>query len=302
MRLSNFGYLCKEGVRNIFSNRLMSFACIGVLVACLLLIGSSVLITLNVNQVVGVVEEQNEIIAYIKEGATADDVQLLDLELGAIDNIIHSRYITNDETLESLRIQIGGDAVLFEGLVGKENPLLNRYILRLDDLSIMESTVAEIEQLENIHKVASHPEVASILTGIKRVVAVAGAGIVLILVVVTVVIITNTIKLTVYSRRREINIMKYVGATDTFIRLPFLVEGMVIGLVAALISFFILGLGYTYLLKWVGENFSTYVSIVVVNAINFRDIALYVLGGFAALGMFIGVSGSGMFVRKYLRV
>ena len=302
MRLHNFGYLIKEGARNIFSNKLMSFACIGVLVACLLLIGGSVLLMLNVNQVVGVVEDQNEIVAYLSEGMSSDDVQVLDLSLNGMDNILQVRFVTKSEALAELKAQTGGSAILFEGLEGDENPLLDRYILRLDDLSKLEETVKKISTLDGIEKVEAQPEVAKILTGLKRVVAVSGAGIVLILVVVTIVIITNTIKLTVFSRRKEINIMKYVGATDVFIRMPFLVEGMLIGLIAAVLAFLILGFSYTYLLQWAGENYSNYIGIVVNNAIDFRDIALHLLGGFCTLGVFIGVAGSGVFVRRYLKV
>ncbi len=137
---------------------------------------------------------------------------------------------------------------------------------------------------------------------VRQSIAWCGAGIVAILVVVSIVIITNNIKLTIFSRRREINIMKYVGATDTFIRMPFLVEGIVIGLVSAALAFLLLGFGYTYLMQWVSERFGDFLGPVFERAIDFWSIAHYMFGAFAALGVLIGTTGSGFFVRKHLRV
>jgi len=122
------------------------------------------------------------------------------------------------------------------------------------------------------------------------------------LIVVSLVIITNTIKITVYSRRREINIMKYVGATDSFIRLPFLVEGMMIGLIAALVAFIMLGVGYTYLVEFARDRYAAYFALVVYNFVDFQDIALEIMLSFSAIGVMIGMIASGFFVRKHLRV
>jgi len=302
MRLHNFTYLLKEGARNVVSNKLMSLASIGVLMACLLLIGSATLFSLNVNSIVRYVEQQNEVVAFLEEDLTREDVQVLELTLGQMDNILETTYISKDAALEQQKADIGPE---FEGLLDgleDDNPLLDRFILRVGDPSRIENTVAALRATDGILKVNAATEVSYILAGLKRAVAVAGMTIVAILVVVSVVIITNTIKLTVFSRRKEINIMKYVGATDLFIRMPFLVEGMLIGLLAATLAFLMLGYGYTYLLEWIGKNYAVQLPIVIDNAIDFWEFAPQLLAGFAGLGVFIGVVGSGVFVRKYLKV
>jgi len=302
MRLHNFTYLLKEGARNVVSNKLMSLASIGVLMACLLLIGSATLFSLNVNSIVRYVEQQNEVVAFLEADLTREDVQVLELTLGQMDNILETTYISKDAALEQQKADIGPE---FEGLLDgleDDNPLLDRFILRVGDPSRIENTVAALRATDGILKVNAATEVSYILAGLKQAVTVAGMTIVAILVVVSVVIITNTIKLTVFSRRKEINIMKYVGATDLFIRMPFLVEGMLIGLLAATLAFLMLGYGYTYLLGWIGENYAAQLPIVVDNAIDFWEFAPQLLAGFAGLGVFIGVVGSGVFVRKYLKV
>jgi len=302
MRLHNFTYLLKEGARNVVSNKLMSLASIGVLMACLLLIGSATLFSLNVNSIVRYVEQQNEVVAFLEADLTREDVQVLELTLGQMDNILETTYISKDAALEQQKADIGPE---FEGLLDgleDDNPLLDRFVLRVGDPSRIENTVAALRATDGILKVNAATEVSYILAGLKQAVTVAGMTIVAILVVVSVVIITNTIKLTVFSRRKEINIMKYVGATDLFIRMPFLVEGMLIGLLAATLAFLMLGYGYTYLLGWIGENYAAQLPIVVDNAIDFWEFAPQLLAGFAGLGVFIGVVGSGVFVRKYLKV
>jgi len=302
MRLHNFTYLLKEGARNVVSNKLMSLASIGVLMACLLLIGSATLFSLNVNSIVRYVEQQNEVVAFLEADLTREDVQVLELTLGQMDNILETTYISKDAALEQQKADIGPE---FEGLLDgleDDNPLLDRFILRVGDPSRIENTVAALRATDGILKVNAATEVSYILAGLKQAVTVAGMTIVAILVVVSVVIITNTIKLTVFSRRKEINIMKYVGATDLFIRMPFLVEGMLIGLLAATLAFLMLGYGYTYLLEWIGENYAVQLPLVIDNAIDFWEFAPQLLAGFAGLGVFIGVVGSGVFVRKYLKV
>lgn len=300
MRLHNFAYLFKQGTKSIFSNKLMSFACIGVLVACLLLIGSAVLFTLNVNSIVGMVVDRNEFLVFLKDDMSAVDLDIYDAQLNAISNIADKRFISSEDALQNEREKFGDDAYLLDGIDASTYP--NAYELKVKDISLLEDTIKRIEGMDGTEKVNSATEVAKMLVSMRQIVAYAGAGVVLILVVVSVLIITNTIKLTVFSRRKEINIMKYVGATDSFIRMPFLVEGMMIGVIAAVAAFLILGVGYTYLLKYLDENFGSYVGLFATHAVSFGSVALQLFIGFAALGVFIGVVGSGVFVRKHLKV
>lgn len=301
MRFHNFIYLLKQGGRSIFSNKLMSFASIGVLVACFLLIGGAVLTSLSVGNIVQYVENQNEVVAFLEDGVTEDDRTVISLAINNLDNIGKVEFISKEEALEKERQAAGEFASLWDGLEDS-NPYPDAYIIQIRDISLMEETVEEIVNISGVDKVNAQTDVAAILGGLRTTVNYAGAVVVIILIVVSVIIITNTIKLTVFSRRREINIMKYVGATDSFIRMPFLVEGMLIGLIAAILAFLMLGVFYTYLLQWAGENYGMQLGVILNSAVQFGDVALYIFSGFAAIGCFIGAMGSGVFIRRYLKV
>lgn len=301
MRLHNLGYLLKEGTRNVLHNKLMSFACIGVLLACLLLIGGASMISLNVNSMVSYVEDQSEVVLILDDGITQAETDALELRLSRMDEILSARYVSKEEALQSQRAALGEDAVLLDGF-DENNVFPASYVVRVQDISQLDAIVKSLETLGGVEKVKAQTDVAEILTALKRTVGIAGAAVVAILIVVSVLIITNTIKISIFSRRKEINIMKYVGATDAFIRLPFLMEGMIIGLTAAILAFLILGAGYTYLIQWMNQRLGDYLGIFFNNAIAFGDVALYVFGAFTGLGIAVGVVGSGLFIGRYLRV
>jgi len=302
MRLHNFGYLIKEGAKNVVQNRLMSFACIGVLVACMLLIGGAALLSLNVSAMVDFVEDQNELVVYLEDWMTPQDVEVMNVNLSGFENIASFTFVCRHDSLEQLIAGAGEDAILYIGLRGEENPLPDIYIVSVSDLAYMSETVARLREMRGVNRVNYSAEVATILVALRRAVAYSGMVVVGILIAVSVVIITNNIKLTVFARRKEISIMKYVGATDAFIRMPFLVEGIILGLAAAILAFLILGFGYTYLLGWIEDQFGGNVGPLFARAIDFWYIAPYVFGAFAGMGVFIGMIGSGAFVRKYLKV
>lgn len=302
MRLHNILYLIKEGFKNVVRNRVMSFACVGVLVACMLLIGGAAMASMNVTAMVGFVEDQNEVVVYLEEWMMASDIDALNLTLSGHHNISEFTFVSRHESLEQLIEDAGDDAFLYIGLRGEENPLLDKYIVSVSDISQLSITVGQLRGTRGVYRVNYASEVATILVALRQAVTFSGLVVVLILIAVSIVIITNNIKLTIFARRKEINIMKYVGATDTFIRMPFLVEGMVIGLTSAVIAFVMLGFGYTYLVGWIDEQFSATVGPLFDSAIDFWLIASYVFAGFAGLGVLIGTVGSGLFVRKHLKV
>jgi Cell division protein len=302
MKPNNLGYLFKQGAKNLFANKLMSFACIGVLVACLLLIGSAMLLTATVNNLATDLEQQNEVAVYLEETVTRADLETLDGVLGSMDNILEIHFISKEEALGRFQEESPDYEALFEGLEGDENPLAHTYMLRIKEPARMQETVAALLEIRGVEKVYANVELANMLSTIRGTVYYAGSGVVLILLIVSIAIIANTIRLTIFSRRREINIMKYVGATDGFIHFPFLVEGVLIGLIAAIIAFLLLGFGYTYLLNWARSNYDGFLALLLAQAVNFRDLAGYFLVGFTGIGVFIGTVGSTMFVRKYLKV
>ena len=302
MKPNNVGYLFKQGAKNLLANKLMSFACIGVLMACLLLIGSAMLLTATVNNLATDLEQQNEVAVYLKEEVTLADLEALDATLEKMDNVLEIQFISKEEALGRFQEESPDYEALFEGLEGEENPLAHTYMLRIKEPARMPQTVAELQAIPEVEKVYANIELANMLSTIRGTVYYAGSGVVFILLVVSIAIIANTIRLTIFSRRREINIMKYVGATDGFIHFPFLVEGVLMGLIAAVLAFLLLGFGYTYLLNWARSSYDGFLALLLARAVNFRDLAGGFLIGFTGIGVFIGAVGSTVFVRKYLKV
>lgn len=301
MKGSSFGYLVKEGARNIYANRLMSLASIGVLVACLLLIGAAALFSLNVNNAVGVMEAQNEVVVFISDDVSDTDIAEIDKALNNNSNLFDVKFITRDDGLSELLGTMGDDATLLEDFYD-DNPLPNSYRIRIKDLSLIKNTVDEISALYGVEKVNASYEVADTLTTIKNGVYIGGAAIVLILGMVSLIIIGNTIKITVFNRRKEINIMKLVGATDSFIRLPFFIEGLLLGLISASIAYCLLWGGYEYAFSYAASDGTSWLSLVLSNIVKFEDVALELFALFSAMGITVGVGGSMIFVRKHLKV
>ena len=301
MSLGSIKYLVGEGARNIRANRQMSIASIGVLVACMLLIGAAVLFSLNADAVMGYIESQNDVVVFVKDKASDKEAEGLGDTLMEVDNVASVRYISKKEALEGQMEKLGNSSYLMDALM-EDNPLPATYYVKVKDLELLSATVEEIQDLDLVLDVNSPTDMAATLVGIKKAVNLGGLAIVAILGAVSILIVSNTIKLTVFNRRREISIMKYVGATDSFIRLPFLVEGVIIGLLSALLAFGLLWIAYYYLLDWMGNATSSWIQLAYPNLIQFEDIAWRMLGGFCGAGAAFGVAGSMFFVGKYLKV
>lgn len=302
MTSSSLGYLLCEGGRNIKANRQMSIASIGVLVACMLLIGVAVLFSLNVNSIMGYVESINEVVVFVQDDASADTVQQLGKGLKADANIATSQYVSKEDALKRQMELMAGAAGLLAGLGGDENPMPASYRISLKDLGELSATLARIEALDGVDYVSASADIASTLVDIKHGVTTAGVFIVAILGMVSVIIISNTIKVTIFNRRKEISIMKYVGATDMFIRIPFLVEGVIIGLTSAILAYGFLWAGYEYTMEWLAQTQSSWLMIAYENLVPFADVSLTILAGFTLAGGAFGILGSLFFVSKYLKV
>lgn len=301
MRGSSFKYLVKMGFKSIHVNRVMSFAAIGVLISCMLLIGSAMLFSLNVGEIVGYVEQQNEVVVFLDMDLQTDEKNLVEKKIKSLDNISSSSYISGKEGILEWMETLGDDAVYLEGLEDEEI-LPDSYRLKLKDLSSLESTVKSLENIEGIEKVVAPVEVANTLSNIQYAVYFSGMVIVCILIAASFVIIGNTIKITVFNRRKEIEIMKVVGATDTYVRFPFFVEGFLLGLISATLAFFLLWGGYELVIRWLGENNISFVFSFTNNLIEFKNIALPLYLSFLLGGTLVGTSGSMIFVRKYLKI
>lgn len=303
MKASSFRYLLKEGFRGFWVNRLMSLASIGVLVACMLLIGAAVLASININSMVGYVENQNEMVVFVKEDVTDSEVTGIEKNLRQVDNLSEVVFVSKEEALAATLDSVGEQDEFFEDLKD-QNPMPFSFKVKVADLSKLTETQRAVEQVQGVDYARAPTEIAGTLTTIEKIVYVAGVAIVGILLVVSMIIISNTIKITVFNRRKEINIMKYVGATDGFIRMPFLVEGVVLGLISAILSFFLLWGGYALLIHYIGTTplSSQWIRDVFMNMVPFNSVAKELAIGFGAGGVGLGALGSLIFVRKYLKV
>ena len=301
MKGSSFSYLIKEGARNIWVNRMMSLASIGILVSCMLLIGSAILLSINLNGMVSYVENQNEMVAFLEDSADDVTVSAVEAALNSNDNVDSFASVSREEALERYS-EIVPDSLLENLEQDKEEVFPLSFRITLKDLSLIDETTAQIESIPGIMRVNAPTNVAETVTGIKRAVYICGSGIVIILLAVTLIIIANTIKVTVFNRRKEINIMKFVGATDRFIRMPFVVEGILLGVISACIAYLLLWGGYTYLINYVQTQASATLSAFLKNLVPFSQVAKQLLASFAVGGIAIGVFGSMIFVRKHLKV
>ncbi|WP_312640556.1 permease-like cell division protein FtsX [Hydrogenoanaerobacterium sp.] len=251
------------------------------------------------NSIVGYVEDQNEIVIVLNDDMSQSEIDEFDAELNKVDNLMNIVFVSKEEAFETEKEKLGEAGEL---LREDDNFYPNTYRVKINDLSRLRNTVKDIEGMEGVDSVKAPTEIAETLTSIKKLVILFGMGIVVLLIGVTLIIIANTIKITVFNRRKEISIMKYVGATDLFIKFPFMIEGLILGLVSAISAYFILWGGYNYLLDWLTQNPSTWIQSINGSIIPFQQLGLKLFGGFAAGGIGIGVVGSMIFVRNYLKV
>ena len=354
MKFSSVRYLVKEGFKGVWANRLMSLASIGVLVACMVVIGLAILISENVTKAIGDLEKENVVMVYMKDyswalysdnsesdventedtsstedtsgdentenngssennastedGADENGIKDTDYEIHndgeaeelrakieALPNVDKAEYISSQSGLENVKENmLEGQADYFTFLDDEYgNPLSAAVKVTMKDMSLFDETIKQIEELNGVDTIRSHGELAEKIDAIKQGIYVAGIWIIAILVIIALVIVSNTIRVTMYNRKLEISIMKAVGATDTFVRIPFLVEGLLIGLISALISE-----GLIYFCYRVATE---KISAILGTVVKFGDVSWYLLLVFASIGLFAGAFGSVIMIRKYLK-
>lgn len=292
MRISGLGYLLKEGIKSIWSNRMMSIASIGVLVSCLLLTGAAELITLNVSTVVDEIGGENVTRVFLEQEVTDLEAVYIQNEIGKIANVCDTAFVSKDDAIKEYEDTLRED--IFSQMQGEGNPLPNSVDVTLLDLSLYDETMAQIMAIDGVDEVRDTREIASKLTSLSTLVSSMSLWIVLALSLISIFIISNTIRMTMYSRRFEISIMKSVGATDTFIRIPFVFEGMIIGLISGVLGSLLLTLVYDAVMKGV-QN------IIQFKFIPYDELAFYVWVAFIFAGMLIGMLGSILSIGRYLR-
>ena len=293
--IKSIRYLLKEGVRNIWSNRTMSLASVGVLVSCLLLTGAAVLFSMNISAAMKTIEGTNSVKVYMQQGQPVLTSVKVGQEIRKLDNIKSCKFIPKDQAIENVMGMLGEkDANLLAGLTGKDNPLPDAYQVSFQDLSKYKNTVGQIQKIQGVEKVNDYSDIAAKLTKLDHMITTGGFWIILLLSLVSLFIISNTIRATMFSRRLEISIMKSVGATNWFIRVPFIVEGVIIGLLSGVIASLVLQLLYDKLT-------GALTSITMFTPISMNSISATLTGAFLLAGCLFGALGGAISIGRYLK-
>lgn len=295
MKGSSLRYLTREGFRNVWVNKMMSIASVAVLMACLLIIGIGAMAYFNINSLLDIVEAQNIVMVYVSD--EADDVKTSELRLSLenMDNIASCEFVPKEDAFQRQVELMGGDSALFEGF--KTSPLPDAFKVTVKDLSRFKKTVSEIEKLDGVYNVRENSDLASKLVTVRRAVTIVSAGLVSMLFLVALFIISNTIRITMFSRKLEINIMKAVGATNSFIRWPFMVEGVLLGIISAGVSVLLLWGLYELIIY----AFSSVITMLGFSFVPFLSYIWYIFGAFLAIGIITGSFGSMVSMNRYLK-
>ena len=297
---NNFKYLVREGFRNAWANRLMTFASVGVLVCCLVLMGSAVLVSVNISHIMELFEDKNVVMVFLNDTVSGSDATLtvadVQKKILAVDNVDpdNIEFVPKEKGFSTLMNRFDEKLKIIDTLGDTANILPDAFKVGFKDPTRYETTVQQLKNLPEVYTVRDNREYAEKLMGINQTVTVVGTWIVGLLLVVSLFIITNTIKLTMYVRKLEISIMKSVGATDWFIRMPFLVEGIVIGLTAGLISFGLVSYIYS-------AAASSITDVLATGVLPYSSMLFKLLLAFIGSGVLSGSIGSLVSIRKYLR-
>lgn len=296
MRMNNFGYLIKEGIRGIFLHGFMSFAAVCVTVACLLIVGSFSALAYNLDIMVEDLNQTNEIVAYIDEDLSDMEALSVGSKINMIDNVLQSTFVSREEALESF-IADHQDQDAFNGVEATD--LRHRFVVTLMDNAYMAETDAAIQAIPGVAKTSAAYELAEGFSTIQDVLHLVSYAMIVALLIVSLLIISNTVKLAMYDRRDEIAIMKMVGATNSFIRLPFIVEGFTLGMMGASLSFGLMWVVYDALVTKV-EHMDG--ALKLFSFVPFDELMIPMLVVFGAAGMFVGILGSWTSIRKFMDV
>ena len=295
-RKFNAGYYVSEGFHSIFTHGFMSFAAVCMIVACLLIMGSFTLLAVNLDNTLGDLENENEMLVYIDDALTQDQARMLQPKLAQVDNVAQLTFVTKEAAVAAFKAKHSDTTAILNNL--PDDAFRDRYRVHVVDIERMAETKAALEQMEGVGYVNAATEIADGFVMVRNIATGVALVLIGILLVISLFIIANTIKLATFYRREEIAIMKMCGATDGFIEWPFVVEGMILGLTGALIAFFAQWGLYQAVAKFAiqGNGLS------LVTIISYQSISGTILAVFCAVGAFIGVGGSLVAIRKFLQV
>ena len=295
MKINNIGYLLKEGFRGIFLHGFMSFAAVCVTVACLLIVGSFSILAYNLDIMVENLNKTSEILVYVDSSLSDAEARSIGTKINTLNNILNAKFVSREEALEDFIADHDGDSA-FSGVQASD--LRHRYVVTLEDNTRMKETDAQLKQLPGVAKTNAAYELARGFSTIQDVLHMVSAAIIAVLLVVSLLIISNTVKLAMYDRKDEIAIMKMVGATNGFIRLPFVVEGFTLGMMGAILAFGLEWAGYDTLI----QKIAAVDALQLFNFVSFHELLIPMVVVFAAAGMFVGIVGSWTSIRKFMNV
>ena len=295
---SIFGYLLGEGFRNVFHNKKSSGASLAIMCATMLIFGLFFMIIENLNNAVETLETQQGIQVFIQKTATDAQMEQIGEQIQAIDGVNKVTFVSKEDALNQTKEKLKDKQALIAGW-DESNPFKASYLVTLTDLKLSSQVQDEIKKIDNIDSIQSRDETINGLVAIANGVRIVSAVILTLLVLISIFIIGNTIKLTVHARRKEISIMKYVGATDSFIRWPFVIERIIIGIVAALLSILVLGIAYSLITNAAANSI---ISTMGIKLLSFTDMTTLLVIVYMVLGIGIGALGSSISMRKYLQV
>lgn len=295
MKGASLGYLTREGFRNIWVNRLLTLATVFVLVSCLVIVGSGTLIYLNITSALDVIGAQNVIMVFIEDGSSQEQMDSLKAQLEAMGNVDKVEFVPKEDAFERQKAEYGEKAALLDGLSADILP--DAYKVTVKDLEQFDATAESIKGLEYVLQIRENSELAGKIASIRNAVSYVCIGIVAVLFFVSLFIVSNTIRITIYNRRLEISIMKAVGATNMFIRWPFIVEGMLLGIFSAVIALVVEYGLYSVACIWLSDV----MAMIGGSVVSFADYILVIFGIFMFIGIFIGSFGSLISLNKYLK-
>ena len=300
MKYNILGYLIGEGFSNVFKNKKSTGASLMIMCATMIIFGVFLILGENINHFVQEVEEAQGIQVFATDEATDEQIQKLGEEIQKVNGVNTIEYKSKEAALDQMKEKFSENEELLEGYEGENNIFTASYVVTLTDLNLSGQVQEEISKLDNVKKITSSDETVSTLIDLANGVKIVTGVILVLLVVISIFIIANTIKLTVHARRKEISIMKYVGATNGFIRWPFIVEGMIIGIIASAISIVLVAVAYNFIAEQMVN--SQFMKMVGVSLVGFSDMFSSIIVVYMLLGIGIGALGSIISMRKYLKV
>ena len=295
MRVNNIGYLLKEGLRHIFTHGFMSFAAVCVTVACLVIVGSFSILAYNLDIMVEDLNQTSEILVYIDSELSDAEAKSIGTKINMLDNVLKATFVSREEALENFIADHEGDSA-FSGVQASD--LRHRFVVTLEDNAVMKETDAQLQQIPGVAKTNAAYELAEGFSTIQDVLHLVSYAVIAVLLVVSLLIISNTVKLAMYDRKDEIAIMKMVGATNGFIRLPFVVEGFSLGMLGAALAFGIEWVMYDAMVA----RIAAVDSLKLFSLVPFQELLIPMVVTFAAAGMFVGLVGSGSSIARFMDV